>query len=168
MLLRHLVFASVCIGSAASLSARSVTAQEIGIAVGKRAPSAIVKTLDGKSVDLGSYVGRTPMLIEFWATWCPQCHELEPALLAAQKKYAGKVKFIGVAVSIRQSPARLKAYVAKHKLTHEILFDADANASDAYEVPATSYVVVVNRKGEVVYTGLGGSQNLEAAIRKAL
>ncbi|MDQ3081822.1 MAG: TlpA family protein disulfide reductase [Gemmatimonadota bacterium] len=168
MLLRHLVFASVCIGSAASLSARSVTAQEIGIAVGKRAPSAIVKTLDGKSVDLRSYVGRTPMLIEFWATWCPQCHELEPALLAAQKKYAGKVKFIGVAVSIRQSPARLKAYVAKHKLTHEILFDADANASDAYEVPATSYVVVVNRKGEVVYTGLGGSQNLEAAIRKAL
>jgi len=168
MLLRHLVFASVCIGTAASLSARSVSAQEIGIAVGKRAPSAIVKTLDGKSVDLGSYVGRTPMLIEFWATWCPQCHELEPALLAAQKKYAGKVKFIGVAVSIRQSPARLKAYVAKHKLTHEILFDADANASDAYEVPATSYVVVVNRKGEVVYTGLGGSQNLEAAIRKAL
>jgi len=168
MLLRHLVFASVCIGSAASLPARSVTAQEIGIAVGKRAPSAIVKTLDGKSVDLGSYVGRTPMLIEFWATWCPQCHELQPALLAAQKKYAGKVKFIGVAVSIRQSPARLKAYVAKHKLTHEILFDADANASDAYEVPATSYVVVVNRKGEVVYTGLGGSQNLEAAIRKAL
>jgi len=168
MLLRHLVIASVCIGSAGSLSARSVTAQEIGIAVGKRAPSAIVKTLDGKSVDLGSYVGRTPMLIEFWATWCPQCHELEPALLAAQKKYAGKVKFIGVAVSIRQSPARLKAYVAKHKLTHEILFDADANASDAYEVPATSYVVVVNRKGEVVYTGLGGSQNLEAAIRKAL
>jgi len=168
MLLRHLVFASVCIGSAASLSARSVSAQEIGIAVGKRAPSAIVKTLDGKSVDLGSYVGRTPMLIEFWATWCPQCHELEPALLAAQKKYAGKAKFIGVAVSIRQSPARLKAYVAKHKLTHEILFDADANASDAYEVPATSYVVVINRKGEVVYTGLGGSQNLEAAIRKAL
>jgi len=168
MLLRHLVFASVCIGTAASLSARSVSAQEIGIAVGKRAPSAIVKTLDGKSVDLGSYVGRTPMLIEFWATWCPQCHELEPALLAAQKKYAGKVKFIGVAVSIRQSPARLKAYVAKHKLTHEILFDADANASDAYEVPATSYVVVINRKGEVVYTGLGGSQNLEAAIRKAL
>lgn len=147
---------------------RPAGAQEIGIAVGKRAPSAIVQTLDGKAVDLGSYVGRTPMLIQFWATWCPQCHELQPALLAAQKKYAGKMKFIGVAVSIRQSPARLKAYVAKHKLTHEILFDANANASDAYDVPATSYVVVVNRKGDIVYTGLGGDQNLDAAIRKAL
>ncbi|MBA3343668.1 MAG: TlpA family protein disulfide reductase [Gemmatimonadaceae bacterium] len=143
-------------------------AQEIGIAVGSRAPSAVVQTLDGKSVDLGSYVGKTPMLIEFWATWCPKCEELEPALMAAQRKYGARVKFIGVAVSVRQSPARLKAYAAKHKLTHEILFDADGNATDAYEVPATSYVVVVNRKGNVVYTGLGGSQNLEAAIRKAL
>jgi len=108
------------------------------------------------------------MLIEFWATWCSKCRELEPALLAAQKKYAGRVKFVGVAVSVNQSPARVKAYAAKHGMKFDILYDADGNASDAYEAPATSYIVVVNRKGNVVYTGLGGSQNLEAAIRKAL
>ncbi len=167
MLLRS-IMASCVIAATAFAGAPSAGAQDIGITVGKRAPSAIVKTLDGRSVDLGSYVGRTPMLIEFWATWCPQCHELEPTLAAAQKKYGSKVKFLAVAVSIRQSPAKLKAYQAKHKLPYDILFDVDAKASDAYEVPATSYVVVVNRKGDVVYTGLGGSQNLEAAIRKAL
>jgi len=37
-----------------------------------------------------------------------------------------------------------------------------------YDVPATSYVVVVNKAGKVVYTGLGGKQDLEAAIKKAL
>lgn len=142
--------------------------QASGIAIGKRAPAATVQTLDGKSVDLGSYVGRTPMLIEFWATWCPQCHELEPALVAAQRKYGGKVKFVAVAVSVRQSTAKLKAYQVKHKLPYDILFDANATATDAYEVPATSYIVVVNRQGNVVYTGVGGSQNVEAAIRKAL
>jgi len=35
-------------------------------------------------------------------------------------------------------------------------------------VPATSYVVVINKAGKVVYTGLGGKQNLHAAIKKAL
>jgi ribosomal protein S5 len=35
-------------------------------------------------------------------------------------------------------------------------------------VPATSYVVVVDRSGKVVYTGVGGTQNIDAAIRKAL
>ncbi len=167
MLFRSLIF-TVAIGSSALVVVPSAGAQAMGIAKGKRAPGAIVQTLDGKSFDLGSYVGRAPMLIEFWATWCPQCHELEPAVAAAHRKYASRMKFIGVAVSVRQSRERLKAYVAKHKLTHEIFFDVEANASDAYEVPATSYVVVVNRKGEIVYTGLGGSQDLEAAIRKAL
>ncbi|MDP9179230.1 MAG: redoxin family protein, partial [Gemmatimonadota bacterium] len=91
-----------------------------------------------------------------------------PALLAAEKKYGARMKFIGVAVSVNQTPARVKAYSQKHGLKHLIVFDTEGEAADAYDAPATSYVVVVNRAGKVVYTGLGGDQNLEAAIRKAL
>lgn len=152
----------------AMLLASKIGAQESGIEVGTKAPAAAVQTLAGKAADLSSYVGKGPVLIEFWATWCPSCKELEPALLAAQKKYAARVRFVGVAVSVNQSPARIKAYVAKHGVRHDILFDANGKAAEAYDVPATSYVVVLNAKGNVVYTGLGGKQNLEAAIRKAL
>jgi peroxiredoxin len=161
--------AAISVGFALLLYAPlAVRGQDLGIAVGKRAPAAIVQTLTGKTVDLGNYVGKGPMLIEFWATWCPQCHELEPALLAAHRKYGSKVRFVGVAVSIRQSPEKIRAYAAKHGLKHELLFDAEGNAADVYDAPATSYVVVVNKAGTIVYTGLGGDQNLEAAIRKAL
>jgi thiol-disulfide isomerase/thioredoxin len=153
---------------AAMLFAATAGAQESGIEVGTHAPAAVVQTLDGKSADLASYVGKGPVLMEFWATWCPNCRELEPALLAAQKKYAGKVRFVGVAVSVNQSPAKVKAYVAKHGIRHDILFDGSGKATEAYDVPATSYVVVLNAKGDVVYTGLGGKQDLDAAIRKAL
>ncbi len=150
------------------VAATPVAAQDLGIEVGRRAPAAVVTTLDGKAVDLGAYVGKVPMFLEFWATWCPRCHELEPALLAAEKKYGARMKFIGVAVSVNQTPARVKAYSAKHGLKHLIVFDTQGNAADAYDAPATSYVVVVDRSGKVVYTGLGGDQNLEAAIKKAL
>jgi thiol-disulfide isomerase/thioredoxin len=143
-------------------------AQDLGIQVGKRAPAATVRDLAGKPVDLGAYVGKTPMLIEFWATWCSNCQHLEPALIAAQKKYGNRIRFIGVAVSVNQSPQRVKLYAAKHKLTHQILFDEDGDATDKYDVPATSYIVVINKKGNVVYTGLGGDQNIEAALKKAL
>lgn len=148
--------------------AKVAHAQDLGIEVGKRAPSAVVHTLDGKSVDLGTYVGKTPILMEFWAIWCPQCRHLEPALLATEKKYRSRVKFIGVAVAINESVDRVKAYAQKHALAHEILFDTDGNAAEAYDAPATSYVVVIDKSGKVVYTGLGGDQNLEAAIKKAL
>ena len=40
--------------------------------------------------------------------------------------------------------------------------------SGAYDVPATSYVVVIDKTGKIVYTGVGGTQNLDAAIKKAL
>jgi len=142
-------------------------AQESGIEVGIRAPAAAVQTLDGKPTNLSAYIGKRPVLMEFWAFWCPNCKQLEPSLLRLQKKYGSRVKFLAVAVSVNQTPARVKAYAAKHRYRHETVFDSDGKATDAYEVPATSYVVIVNAKGDVVYTGLGGKQDLEAALLKA-
>jgi thiol-disulfide isomerase/thioredoxin len=142
--------------------------QDLGIEVGSTAPSAKVHTLDGKDADLSQYTGKTPVVMEFWATWCPNCKELEPTLLEAAKKYGTQVKFVGVAVSVNETPERVKAFVAKHGLPGDQYFDTKGNATEAYDVPATSYVVVINKAGKVVYTGLGGKQNLEAAIKKAL
>jgi thiol-disulfide isomerase/thioredoxin len=147
----------------------SLQAQETGLPVGSKAPSStIVETLDGKSFDIGQYIGKTPVLIEFWATWCPNCKALEPTMLEVAKKYGSKVKFIGVAVSVNQSPERVKLYAEKHELPLEVYFDRKGTATDAYDAAATSYVVIMDKTGTVVYTGLGGSQNLEAAIKKAL
>ena len=145
-----------------------VRAQESGIAVGTKAPAAKIETLDGQGVDLAQFVGKGPVMIEFWATWCENCKELEPAVLAMQKKYAGRVQFVGVAVSVNQSPELVRRYVAKHGLAGTQLYDRKGAAIDAYEVPATSFIVIIDRAGKVVYTGLGGKQDLEAAIRKAL
>ncbi len=142
--------------------------QDLGIEVGSVAPSAKVHTLDGKEVDLSQYTGKTPVVMEFWATWCPNCKELEPTLLDAAKKYGTQVRFVGVAVSVNETPERVKAFVAKHGLPGDQYFDTKGNATGAYDVPATSYVVVINKAGKVVYTGLGGKQDLEAAIKKAL
>ena len=141
--------------------------QDLGLKVGTKAPAAAVQTLDGRTVDLADYVGKTPVLLEFWATWCEQCHELEPSLKAAVTKYGERMKFVGVAVSVNQSPDRVRKYVVEHGLTHEILFDKTGAATGAYQVPATSYVVVLDKSGKVVYTGLGGDQRLDEAVKKA-
>jgi len=147
--------------------APAARAQDLGIPVGSKAPSAMLETLDGKPADLGAWVGKEPVFLEFWATWCANCRQLEPQLVKLQKQYAGKVRFVGVAVSVNQSPELVKRYIAAHSLQGEQLYDRKGFAGDAYEVPATSYVVVINAKGVVVYTGVGGQQDLAAAIAKA-
>jgi predicted transcriptional regulator len=62
----------------------------------------------------------------------------------------------------------VKLHVAKHGVPGDQLFDTKGDATGKWDVPATSYVVVLDRKGKVVYTGVGGEQDLEAALRKAL
>jgi thiol-disulfide isomerase/thioredoxin len=147
--------------------AQPLAAQDSGIPVGSKAPAAVAETLDGKPANLDAWIGKEPVFIEFWATWCSQCKALEPQLIALQKQYAGKMRFVGVSVSANQSAELVKRYVKAHSLQGEQLYDRKGFATDAYEVPTTSYVVVVNAKGVVVYTGSGGKQNLAAAVAKA-
>jgi len=163
---RTLATAAVVI--AASSVAGPALAQDLGIEVGSNAPVVTVQSLDGKQVDLGQYIGKTPMLIEFWATWCANCRELMPTLLEAEKKFGKKVKFVALAVAINQSPERVRRFIAAHPLPHDTFYDTDGKAAGAFDAPATSYVVVLDKSGRVVYTGLGGKQDLEAALKKAL
>jgi len=143
-------------------------AQDLGIDVGATAPAVSVQSLDGKDVPLAKYIGKTPVLIEFWATWCPNCRELMPTLLDAEKKFGKQVKFMAIAVAINQSPEKVRRWLAAHPVPHDTYYDLDGKAAGAFDAPATSYVVVLDKSGKVVYTGLGGQQDLEAAIRKAL
>ena len=143
-------------------------AQETGIAVGQQAPAALVETPEGAKVDLGKYVGKTPVVFQFWAVWCSNCKALEPQMRAAQTKYGKRVQFVGVAVGVNQSAALARRYATKHQLPFQVLYDKSGDAAEKYDVPATSYIVVVNRAGKVVYTGVGADQNIDAAVRKAL
>jgi thiol-disulfide isomerase/thioredoxin len=154
-------------GLALFLTVKMLSAQESGIAVGSAAPGAAVETLDGAAADLSKYIGRKPALFQFWATWCSNCKALEPQMDAAIQAYGRQVNFVAIAVSVNQSVDRVKAYRDKHEMKQVIVYDRRGNAADAYEVVATSYIVVVDAKGKVVYTGVGADQNIEAALKKA-
>jgi thiol-disulfide isomerase/thioredoxin len=162
------LFRLIALGIVLVASAGSARAQDSGIEVGARAPNIALDDTDGKPVTLAGVIGKKPVVLEFWASWCENCKELEPKLLALHAKYGKDVAFYGIAVSINQNPERVKRYVQQYKYTFPMLWDAKGKAAEDYEVPATSYVVVIDKTGKVVYTGAGGKQDLETAIRKAM
>ncbi len=144
-----------------------VAARAQEMSVGTIVPSAQLQTLDGKTVDLKE-VAKGPAVIEFWATWCENCEHLLPTMQKAFATYGSKVRFAMVAVNVNQSQQRVKLHVEKYKVPGEQLFDTKGDATDKWDVPATSFVVVIDKNGKVVYTGVGGTQDIEAAIKKAL
>lgn len=151
---------------AAVAAAGPLRAQEAGLAVGTRAPVVTVHDLDGRPVDLGRWVGRKPVLLEWWATWCEQCDVLLPRLRAAREEVGSAVEFVAVNVAVNQSPEKVRRFVARHEVPFTVLYDDQGTSTRAYEAPTTSYVVIVDRAGRVAYTGVGGDQPFLEALRR--
>jgi thiol-disulfide isomerase/thioredoxin len=156
---------AVLVGLLPILAMGPLSAQDPVIEVGSRAPVVSVHDLDGKSVDLGRYIGAKPVFLEFWATWCGSCEVLLPTVRAAHAAYGAKVEFIGVNIAVSQSPEQVRRYLETVRPPFRTLYDDEGNSTRAYQVPATSYVVIVDRTGKVVYTGTGGTQKFDAALR---
>ncbi len=150
------------------LAAPSPAQDQIGLALGASPAAAQVEDLDGRPVDLARFIGAKPVLFEFWATWCPLCQALMPRMLAAQQRYGTQVEFVVVGVGVNQSRASMKRHVERHPMPFHHVFDARGAAVRAFEAPSTSYIVVLDARGRVVYTGVGEDQDVEAAVRRAL
>ena len=154
------------------LTALLVTAdargQDIGLPVGSVPATVTVEDLDGAAFDLGSVVGRKPVLIEFWASWCPLCEALMPQMKAVEAKYGDRLEVLVIAVGVNQTPRSIRRHVAKHPLPGRLLWDGRGRATRAFLAPTTSYVVALDRAGRVVYTGAGEDQDLLAAAAKAV
>lgn len=148
-------------------TAGAAPAQEVGLPLGSVPDAVVVQDLDGDPVDLGTVIGEKPVLLEFWATWCPLCEALEPRLHAVRTQYGDELEILVVAVAVNQSPRRIRRHLERHPPPGRVLYDARGAATRAFAAPSTSYVVILDRHGSVVYTGIGEDQDLETAVRRA-
>jgi len=101
--------------------------------VGERAPTAIVKTLDGADFDLGRAFATKPTVLIFYrGGWCPFCNRQ----LSGIQDY--EPKFIALGYQIlavcTDKPADLKATLDKHQLTYTLLSDRTMTAASAFHV----------------------------------
>ncbi len=53
-------------------------------------------------------------------------------------------------------------------MPYQVLWDSGGNATRAFQAVATSYVVILNAKGAVAYTGTGSDQDIDGALAKVL
>lgn len=153
----------------ASATLRPCAAQvEGGPAIGDRAPVVSVTDLDGKLFDLGSVLGKRPVLLEFWATWCLPCNDLMPRVDSAYAAFSDRVTFVGINVSLGETPEGVRAWVVRHKPAFQVLYDSAGTGARAYDIQATSTIVIIGADGRVAYTGVGAAQDLSSALGRVV
>lgn len=122
-------------------------------AMGHPAPDFVLTTLDGKSVHLSALRGQ-PLILNFWATWCPPCRGELPQLQAASERYAGQVRVIGVD---QIEPAGIvSATVRELGLTYPIPLDGAGMASQKYGVRSLPTTFFIDRQGIIREIQIGG------------
>jgi thiol-disulfide isomerase/thioredoxin len=140
----------------------------IGIPVGQTPPAVTLESLTGDSVPLSRWIGKKPVILEFWATWCPICAELLPRMEAAKQKYGDRAEFLVVAVAVNQTKNSVRRHLEKEPMPFTFLWDGNGAAVRAFQAPSTSYIAVLDATGKVVYTGVGEDQDIEGALNKAV
>ncbi|MFC1639496.1 TlpA family protein disulfide reductase [Gemmatimonadota bacterium] len=141
---------------------------EVGIPRGSEAPAVEIDDLENGVVNLADFLGSKPVVLEFWATWCEQCEALAPSIERAVENHGEEVVFFAIAVGVGQSKRAVRRHVERHSPGYPFLFDSKGAAVRAYQAPTTAYVVIVNAEGKVSYTGVGGDQDVESALREVV
>lgn len=116
------------------------------------APDFTVATIDGDTFTLSSALRSQPVVINFWASWCPPCRQEMPDLNEVSQTTAG-VQFIGVAIG--DTPDAAAAYAREIGITYPIGVDVSGTIAGAYAVNALPQTWLVNSNGEVVRTVRG-------------
>ncbi|MBC5810929.1 MAG: redoxin domain-containing protein [Candidatus Eremiobacteraeota bacterium] len=135
---------AVSLSAPASVLAQAAPAPLTGPQVGKPAPDFVLKTLDGKTVRLSDYRGKT-LVVNVWATWCPPCRQEMPDLLSSYASLRSqKVAFLGVDTT-EEAPI-IRAYVVAKNVPYAQAVDTTKTFQKAYDVQyfPTTYVVDEN------------------------
>ncbi len=103
----------------------------------------------GQSVDLATMRGR-PVLVHFWATWCPVCRAEQGSIAAIARDWT----VIGVALE-DTPPAELKAYMDKAGFDFPTLRDAQGELAQRYGVRAVPTTFVIDAAGHIRFTEVG-------------
>ncbi|MBX3001756.1 MAG: TlpA family protein disulfide reductase [Caldilineaceae bacterium] len=131
----------------------------IAARVGSIAPDFSLVTLTGEQVHLSDFQGK-PVILNFWATWCPPCREEMPALEAIWQQYgAGDVVVLGVDQG--ESVAVVERFIHERVgTTFPILMDSNHAVGNSYFVRSLPTTFFIDRNGFIQEIHIGGPLSL--------
>ena len=136
-------------------SAPSDTAEN-GETAADTAPDFTMLDMEGNEVKLSDFFG-TPIVLNFWASWCPPCKAELPDFDDACKKYDGEVVFLMVNMTDNQMETVevAKDFIKTYGYDFPVYFDVSYEAAMAYGVRSIPQTYFINAEGELVATATG-------------
>ena len=109
-----------------------------------------------------------PLVINFWATWCPPCTDELPYFDLLAREYGNRVRL--VMVDWNEDPGVAQAYLKAHDMPLPEVDDAAGAIYKEYSLTKVPDTVVLDAEGKVTYVSVGGLswEELDQAVRADL
>jgi peroxiredoxin len=126
------------------------------------APALLGLDLEGQPLALSAYRGQ-PVLVHFWATWCPVCRLGNDSIARIAEDHA----VISVATT-SGTAAELRAFLEENGLRMPVLLDESGELARQWKVRGVPATFVVDSAGLIDYAGMGYSSEIGLRVRLAL
>jgi cytochrome c biogenesis protein CcmG/thiol:disulfide interchange protein DsbE len=120
---------------------------------GDPAPALTGTTLDGSSFDLANFRGR-PVIVNFWASWCPPCRDEFPMLEKALQGYGGDGLEV-VGVSFNDADAAARSFMAQAGAKWPSVTDPTGQLAKAWKMVAPPQTYFIGRNGVIASRQIG-------------
>ena len=122
------------------------------VKAGTKAPDFKMKTPEGKTIQLSKYAKGKTVVLDFWASWCPDCRKDAPEVLRMYEAYHQYgIEFIGVSMDtdVEAWKKAIEKYCIKYPQVSELKKFKETDISKSYGVKWIPSMVVVGPDGQV-------------------
>jgi len=142
---------------ALGLAATSCPAEAAAPEVGKLAPNFELNTPDGQSVALSQLKG-TPVLVNFWATWCGPCTYEMPFLQQVYEDWPEE-ELVLLAINIQEGSSNVSQFMQSQGFSFPVLLDSRAAVAQQYSVMGIPSTFFIDSDGIIQEIKVGAFRN---------
>lgn len=109
--------------------------------------------MEGNPVALGRFLGKKPVLLVFWATWCPHCNAAVPEINRIHEDSGRGVRLQVLALDYQESPEKVEAFLRKKQVRYPVLLDRKGTVARGYRVLGIPTYILIDAAGGIAYRG---------------
>ncbi len=120
------------------------------------APELNLQDMDGVKHSIAEYKGK-PVIINFWATWCPPCRAELPSMNRAWEKVKDE-NIEMIAVNVGENEDTIFSFMGSFPIDFTVLLDETGEITQSWPVKGLPTTLIVDTQGQIVYQAVGGRE----------
>lgn len=114
------------------------------------APDLSLELLSGGTFNLADYRGKKPVVLDFWASWCPNCRRDMPNLNRYYDKHKDQVEVIGI--NLHENKSTVQKFISSQDINFPIALDPQSIAARKFGIQYTNTHFLISKEGKLVRT----------------